>query len=315
MGRPLYIPIEVKDAIAKHVQAAVERARTIYPLGEEDEDTLTGQLGGALSIGQQRVSVAQAEIPGEWKWSIKYYKFRGRGKGAAESIIGADGIFELKLDHGFRTETKSLLFQAKKEWTTDTSLFTQAIKLSTWREAAFVLNYTPKVFEAFQLDDVIRSRGKRSPNTVAEPLSKLVGYDFPDCKVGDTELFYDAVAKKLIWKDYQGTFVATQFRVRHRFGINVVAPRRETRIKADKNLSPTDVHLHRMAATNEEVLSIPAQASEKQVRTAHKKAALAYHPDKLNRYDQLIRDISTRRMQEFNEAKDALLLDRKRRKK
>jgi hypothetical protein len=314
MGKPLYIPTEVKDAIAEHVTAAVERAREIYPLGAEDEDTLTGQLGGALYIRQQQVFVAKGEIPGKWKWSIKYYKFRGRGKAAGESIVGADGIFELRLDHGSRTETKSLLFQAKKQWATDPLLFTQAMKLSTWREAAIVLNYTPESFEAYHLDDVIGSRGNKTANTVAQPLAKLLGHDFPDCNVGETELFYDAIAKKLVWKDYRGDIVATQFLVKHRIDINVVAPRPKTRMNADREIPSTQIHLHRMAVTNEDLLSTADLGSEKEIKKAHKKLVQTYHPDKLNAYDQLIRDISTRRVQEINDAKNALLSERKRRK-
>jgi hypothetical protein len=30
-----------------------------------------------------------------WTWSIDYTKFRGRGPGAAEKALGADGILEM----------------------------------------------------------------------------------------------------------------------------------------------------------------------------------------------------------------------------
>ena len=98
MRQRLYIPAQVKEAIAKHVETAVERARDGYSSAEEDEDTLTGDLGGNLRIRTQTVSVDQDQIRGEWKWGITYYKFRGRGRNATESMLGADGIFELTVE-------------------------------------------------------------------------------------------------------------------------------------------------------------------------------------------------------------------------
>jgi hypothetical protein len=105
-------------------------------------------LGSSLRSGLQVINVTNDEINGPWKWSIDYKKFRGRGPNATEFFLGADGILELTLDYGGRKDAKSLLFQSKTEWARDTALLTQAARLSTWREAAIFINYTPSAFYA-----------------------------------------------------------------------------------------------------------------------------------------------------------------------
>jgi hypothetical protein len=52
-------------------------------------------------------------------------------------------------------DVKTLLIQAKKNWTTDSKIIEQAGQLSTWREAAGFTNLTAERFEAFRIDDVI----------------------------------------------------------------------------------------------------------------------------------------------------------------
>jgi len=138
------------------------------------------------------------------------------------------------LNRGFRIERKTVLFQCKKEWHHDALLLSQCIKLSTWREAAFVLNYTPQSFDAFALDDVIRSRGKKEANIGSKLLSQVLGHDFPDCVIGDTDLFYDATAKKLIWRAAKGEIVSTSFTVGHRVRVEVTTPHHEAGVKGIK---------------------------------------------------------------------------------
>ncbi|HEV7949996.1 MAG TPA: hypothetical protein VGP24_09540, partial [Glaciihabitans sp.] len=82
MPRQLYIPAKVLDQISEHISSAVDRAVAGFWSGNEDEDTLTGDLGACLRTGSHTVEVIQDEISGPWKWSMTYSKFRGRGKGA-----------------------------------------------------------------------------------------------------------------------------------------------------------------------------------------------------------------------------------------
>ncbi|MFH1653250.1 MAG: hypothetical protein ABIE74_04250 [Pseudomonadota bacterium] len=224
--------------MAEHIRTAVSKAIDGYWSASEDEDVLTGHLGACLKIGNKKVRVVQtqSELPGDWTWSIDYYKFRGRGINATERILGADGLFELRLQRGYRTEIKSLLFQAKKDWNSDRDLVTQCIKLSTWREAAFVLNYTSEAFEAFSIDEVLKLRGVRRSAFQAKALADFLAEDFLDCLVGDTDLSYEPRARRLIWRALSGEIVATVFRVKHRVRVNIKPPQSSGHDRLDKQI-------------------------------------------------------------------------------
>ncbi len=222
MRHDLYVPAVVKASIRDHVESAVQRAVHGYLSASEDEDTLTGHLGALLSVASQRVVEVSGDFAGVWTWSLDYYKFRGRGAGATERILGADGVFEVRLVIGGRLTQKSLLFQAKNNWSSDPSLLSQCIKLSTWREAAFVLNYTPDGFLAYSIDEVIRTRGVKRRQPSATPFAEYLGGQFLDCLVGNTNLHYDPRKRKLIWRTMNNEVVATRFSLGHRFAVKVV---------------------------------------------------------------------------------------------
>lgn len=304
MRRRLYIPDEVRQAIREHLEAAVNRAVSGYLSAHEDEDTLTGHLGGSLRSGTQRVFVArsQTEIPGEWKWSITYYKFRGRGPRATERVLGADGLFELNLITGSRSEQKSLLFQAKVIGEGDRGLLEQCIKLTTWREAAFVLVYSEGGFTSVPLDSAVAARGALRPD-MGTPLAVYLGTDFLDCDVGDNELHYDARGKRLIWRAMNGEVVATQFAVNHRVAVNIEAPRwGEDLPGVDRLVASEDIYQFRMQASEDDVLGLRGNLAPTVVRQAQKRLALTYHPDRFSELDVLHRQIMNRRMQEVNAA-------------
>ena len=203
MRRRVYIPEPVRTAIRAHVRERVEQSRGEFFSAAEDEDTLTGHLGARLQIPPQRVLLLEDELPGEWRWSITYKKFRGRGPKATETFLGADGIVELTVDSGFRIDQKTLLFQSKIGETGGTDLVRQALKLSTWREAAAVFSYTPDRFAAFTLDDVLEHRG-RLPAASGTSLGEFLADEFLECLVGDDELRYDAVRRELTWRASNG---------------------------------------------------------------------------------------------------------------
>ncbi len=306
MRRRLFIPQQVKESISNHLRLAVAKAVDGYVSACEDEDTMTGHLGALLRIKNKRVTVPpeRQEIWGVWTWSLDYYKFRGRGKGATETYLGADGLFELSLNMGSRKETKSLLFQSKLDWKTDSNLLAQSIKLSTWREAAFVINYTQKGFQAILIDDAIKSKGKYSENVGTVPLERFLDENFVACLIGDTDLKYDAISRKLFWRSMNGQVVCTKFHAGHRFRLNVNSPRHKLHSDrtVDKEISPDEIHDHRMSATEEEILSLEGQHTEKGAKTARRTLALTYHPDKFNAIDEYLKSILNRRMGEVNEA-------------
>jgi hypothetical protein len=309
LARPLLIPDEVKKSITAHLSASMVRAVAGYLSANEDEDTLTGDLGASLRIGSQRVRVENVEIGGTWTWSLTYYKFRGRGPKASESFLGADGIFELSVKWNEENEDKkSVLFQAKNSWiNSDRDLLEECIKLSTWREAAFVLNYTPDNYEAFSIDEVLRTRGRRSLTRDGTSLSTFLSGDFLDCLIGDMELRYDAKARKLIWRAVSGELVETKFTIPHRFAIKITPPKRyRTQPSRYREIPNADVHNYRMWANEEDVLSLKIDHSEKDLNRARKQLAQIYHPDNYSDLDSLYQEIMTKRMQRINESHDVL---------
>jgi hypothetical protein len=306
LPQKIYIPAEVAQSIREHIGAALDRCQEGFWSGNEDEDTLTGHLGFALKTGVHTVNVAEGEIRGPWKWSIDYSKFRGRGRNAPEKHIGADGIVELRLSRGLRMEVKSLLFQAKTDWQTSQELVSQAMLLSTWREAAIVVNYTPSGLYAYPIDSVLESRGVRSKARGGTSLNEALGDYFLQCKIGDTNLAYDARRRRLAWRSQTGEMVATQFSVPQRLRFNVRAPTLRRELLIDTMLPSTSIHRHRMAASPEEMLAPLLTAEQPSVKSRRKALSLAYHPDSYMTLPQQYLDLATMRMQEVNSAYDEI---------
>ncbi len=306
MPTRLYIPREVKEQIRQHLDAAVERAAGGYGSAKEEEDALTGQLGILLKIAAQRVQVSsQQELGGVWTWSIDYFKFRGRGANATEKLLGADGIFELRLNRGWREERKSLLFQAKNNWDYDRHLFEQCVKLSTWREATFVVNYGPGSIAAYPIDSAIKSRGRKPTGSLGIPLGSFLGNNFLECLVGSTDLYFDAKQRMLVWRAINQEMVATRFSLGHRLMVRVNAPKQQgvTSQKIDREIPNEQIHDYRIDATPEDILSVDLDCTQKDASRAMRQLAATYHPDAYSEMlNDLLKGILTRRAQEVNDA-------------
>jgi hypothetical protein len=294
----------VQAAISEHLHSGVAKAVQAFSAGAEDEDTLTGQLGMSLIVPEQEVQVTSDGVE-EWRWSMGYTKFRGRGKGAAEHILGADGIFELRLRHAQGIEQKCALFQAKTKWDHDPNLFEQCAKLSTWSEAAFVIDYRPERFEVHQIGSVIRSRGTRSAIGRGIALEEFLVNSFIACTVGDNDLSYDRDERTLSWRARDGEIVATRFTMGSRFRITVKSPRAKE--PYDKLVDPDDTYLYRMDSSPQDMLNLPATFTKSDLARAKKQAAVTFHPDKLGiEAPPMAIKILNRRMQEQMEAEQML---------
>lgn len=305
--RRIFIPEEVKLRIRNHLSTQYAKALDGYYSANEDEDTLTGDLFSSLRIKNQEVTVQDDQISGVYKWSINYTKLRGRGADATEKLIGADGIVELELDWGYKKESKSILFQAKHNWSTDTKLIEQCTLLSTWREAAFVLNYAPDKYEAFDLDFIFENRGKKPSKYASKTITDYLGAEFLNCVVGDSELMYDPRKRILRWRSINGLTVATKFSIPHRLTIDVKAPIPGKDASYGKLIGQQDIHNYRMEANDDEILSLPHNYSHNELSKAKKKLALLYHPDKYDFLSALEKAILNRRMQEINSAFDDVI--------
>lgn len=291
MAQPIYIPDHVKQVILNHISEAVSKAVVAYPSAAEDEDALTGQLGFAL---RKRETLADG-----WTWSIDYTKFRGRGLGAAEKVLGADGILEMRVHTIEGEQRKAALFQSKKEWKSDSKLLQQALLLSNWREAAFVLNFTSNTIETFDIDDIVRSGGMRSRVTTSQSFTEFIANTFFPCVIGNPDLLYDRQRRILTWRADTGERIGVPFVVRSLIRVNVNELQPLPRlIKAE------EVRDNRMFAAPTDILGVSATPTARDIKKAKQKLALTYHPDKFHDLEALYREIANRRMQEVNAAAD-----------
>ena len=275
----IYIPQAVKESISEHVKTSIPRAIAGFESSSENEDSMTGYLGGVLSIGNQYVDVKDGEIRGRWSWSIKYKKFRSGGPSATENIIGADGVFEVFVNNGFAIDKKSLLFQAKIGLEGDARLNSQCVKMSTWREAAFVLSYNEDGFFAFLIDDVLKAKGDMRLIQNKQNLATILGRNFIECKIGHTNLDYDAQKKFLVWETMDNEVVAVKFNTKHRISIDVKAPVRRRYLKdIHRVVDSGEVHKHRLKVDPRELLYFDYNGDS--LKAARNSVIKTFHPDK-----------------------------------
>ncbi len=305
MRHPIYIPQVVLDDIIKRVGEGVAETLENYESAEEDEDTITGDLGAMIRTRRRKVLVEKDEIPGIWTWSLTYTKFRGRGPGATERYLGADGIFEMKFDRPGDAWVKSLLFQSKKAGEGGKALVEQCVRLSTWREAAFVISYGHSAITAHSLDDVLGSRG-RPRSSDGREFADYVGNTFAACMIGDNDLRYDAKRKTLIWRDEAGDRVGVRFALKHKFGLGIHPPNRDYGLQYDREIDRDHIHQHRMDSSAEDRLRIQMSDVQPEPRQAARQLAKSYHPDGFSGFPIKIRETVTVRMQEINDAADKL---------
>lgn len=304
MARRIYIPDTVTESITTHINEAVSKAIDGFWSASEDEDSLTGHLGACLRTGTHSIKVIENDISEVWKWSIDYVKFRGRGKNAPESFLGADGIFELTVDTGKSKETKSLLFQAKTDWNHSKDIVEQALMLSTWREAAIGINYTEKLFESFSIDSILNSKGKRAQIKKLTPLNEALTKYFIGCLIGNVTLKYDARSRRLYWRDQTGLYVGVQFSIRNRIRINVESPNNSS--NSVKEIKPEEIHNHRMEVDPDDMIQLILSDQDSTKKNIKRSLAMTYHPDRYTEYAKFFQDLANRRMQEINSAAEII---------
>lgn len=297
----LYIPEEVKRDIKTKLASGIADTLLEFVSAEEEEDTLTGHLLGKLTTRDRKVYVEAAQVKGYWSWSLFYRKFRGRGPKATENVIGADGIFEMHLSNGAKTETKSLLFQSKIGQAGNGKLVEQCAKLSTWREAAVVLIYDQASVEAITLDQVLANKGSLS-SAKRTPLDSYIADQFVACKVGDNDLRYYPQQRVLVWKDERGQLVAANFMPRHRVRISIKPPgHSDAPPEHAVKLQSDGVHKHRMESKFHERLGLDPNPSPKEIKSAQRMLSKIYHPDLWQTYSDEFKELMKARTQELFE--------------
>ena len=309
MPGKLYIPRQVLQAISEHVDKAVRHAESGYSSAQEEEDTITGELGGALRTkGVQLVNVTDPEVSGTWRWSISYSKFRSKAEGATESIVGADGILEIQVGSPQRDQQKSALFQAKNTQKRDPKLVEQCARMSVWREASFVLNYTANGYNVYSLDDILLYRGSIADVPNSTRLAPWIIDTFIACQVGHPDLYYDKDERRLYWLPQQPSeeeyrpdrWVCVDFRPKHLIHIDVIPPHRG-RSRA-KEITPNKIPLNRLTFTAEDLFGLEAPFTLAQLKRRRAELLRTYHSDKNYHLSPDLKSLLDTRVIEINNA-------------
>jgi hypothetical protein len=217
-------PNDMEISLAENDDVDHGETLPLVPLEEGEEDDLTTRLGRFLD---SRWSNYESITQRMWRWRIDYKKFRGRGKGAIEKEIGADGLFQIELQNMVTGEMtmKGLLFQSKKEWQVkNTDLLKQAEKMERFvAGGGAVFDYEPDGYRAADATEVIKAEG--TPHNLGNVgIMNLADYlttRFMECKVGKRGLYYDAVRHVLVIpNDAKGVDIR-KYSIRHRFTIEV----------------------------------------------------------------------------------------------
>lgn len=188
----LLLPNGLKSLIRDRYLAGVSDAQMKYPFSAGDEDSLTGALGSNISMPSQMIF---SEGQRRFSYQISYHKIRGRGPGAPEKRLGADGIFQIEVNDERGKRRKGLPFQAKKGWrNADHSLFDQAHLMLETAGDGIVIDYRKDLYSACRAEDVLHSQADRRVADRAgkiQPLGQMLANDFLDCTIGKPGLFFD----------------------------------------------------------------------------------------------------------------------------
>lgn len=92
--------------------------------------------------------------------------------------------------------------------------------------------------------------------------------------------------------------------MRNRFRVHVTPPSSsQVRVRRyDKLIESSDIHLHRLQVSLEEVLMPLLSDIVNSPKSRKRSLAALYHPDKYSDFDAMIQALATKRMQEITEA-------------
>lgn len=218
------IPKGVFREIQAHLRKRMIHAEKGWDAGADEEDTLTGDLGGSLRTDGWIESSKSDE---SWYWRIHYKKFRGRGDDAPEKETGADGIFQIEAHPGDDTliVSKGVLFQAKKyRGSSRGDMIGQVNKMERIAPGgSAVFEYGPDGYHGASGRDILSKRDLH-PHQIPHPEGALGDYladRFLPCESGLRGMYYDAVRENLVVPLAQGGVKLLRVSLRHRISVDV----------------------------------------------------------------------------------------------
>lgn len=304
----LNLPSQVSESIRDYVTRAVAQAESGYASAQEAEDAVTGALGEALRTKEdQLVDVTDWQIPGLWRWSISYSKLGSGASGSTESVVGADGVLEIRVGNAELDKQKCSLFQSKNTRRKDANLLSQCIKMSTWREASFVICYSSTGYFAYALDEVLFNKGSLAKAKNGVPLASWIVDWFIGCRNGHTELFYDKTQRRLYWEkertfesqSWEETRVWVDFRPKHLIHLDVNPP--NWRWARANEITPDKVSKNRLVVTPLEMFGLEIPFTQSELKRRFAELVHTYHSDKHD-HDAGLKSILDDRFSEITEA-------------
>ena len=191
--------------IRDRIKAGVTDAVAKFQLNAADEDSVTGALAQAISTATPLVYRGPE---GNFQFEIRSLKIRGRGKGAPEKRLGADGILQIVVSkNGKRVFTKGLPFQAKIEGGFENqAVRQQAASLYRTSETGLIVRYAADRYTGVDVRDLFRPVADGQPDRVVrqENLGTVFGDRFLDCEIGRMGLTYNDMVTTL---NGRGTWV------------------------------------------------------------------------------------------------------------
>jgi hypothetical protein len=177
----------IRGLLADHYRRCVTAAVQGYADSATDDDTVTGALGRALR-GQGELALPDGRIV---RWATRHRKLRGRGRGAPEKHLGADGLFEIEMEDEDRDRSrKSLPFHARNGAAGygDSLLRGQAKRLDNFPGGGVVVNYRPEGYVAVDARLVAEGEATRDSEV---SLADALAEDFVGCRRGSTAYLFE----------------------------------------------------------------------------------------------------------------------------
>jgi hypothetical protein len=182
------LPKNLSEEIKTKIRENSLKGEKGWKYSNEEEDSLLGHFLGNLITDKQYFEQSEKI----YEWEISYNKFRGRGKNALESIVGADAIitFEIIDNISNNKTVKSILFQAKKEGNSSGLKKQKDLMNKFAKGGNFIFTCGPNGYFA---QDNIDDEKVRIGNFLAD--------QFVACTIGIQGMFYDDKKKELITKN------------------------------------------------------------------------------------------------------------------
>jgi len=183
------IPLNIFDSIKNYILSQCKIGIRGYKYTRGNEDSISGQFFS-------RLSQVEPHFDGNYTWQIEYNQSTSGGVNSFERRTGADGVFQIIFHDGTRYYRKGLLFQAKKNGSTQ-NLREQVRSMERIKEnCSAYIDYSEGSFTAKDGKKYLES-GKNEKINLCEYLVN----NFMGCNVGALDMYYDFDEQRLMVDD------------------------------------------------------------------------------------------------------------------